>query len=766
MKHTLRKYLSNRGSALFMVISTMTALLIAVMAMYFSVVSSRTVQYAVFNQEQAFQSAVSIQDAIVYGERAKIEPLLAKMDSLEIGETIGTNGNGFAAFGGTEIDQDNVGSYDITITRLADEGSKKVYDIATTVSVNGVAETTHTIIYPPEDDPPETENGIGSDDIFCSTGYVPNNSYLQAGYYYTKSVYDNEFTVIGISSAGFLMADLNCGGSIEFNYIQDTPATKGIRSVTWIIRDTMYHNCSQTLQLGLSASDRGKLYIGGDYYLKDGTWAPIKNTDIYILGDCYLGTGGINWSNSSLHVDGNIYYIGGSLPSELYVNGSVMKGTTAWIDGQSVVTGWTEQTGPFTKWADADADEAVEKIDNGTKSHDFQKWEPDDAKLSAAKTYISFNTTNGSGGADAINEKGEVVPNNTFTYELKWNGTSDTQYADIMRIHDYSDAPAANGNYTILIDTGDDPDNKYYLRLHGIRNWDGVNDNGEDGSGNETFSWYPTSKNNTTGKAGASIGTVNVIYKGNGSVICHVCDDVRYIATDQEVVMHLGFFEISGGTVTGTGPSARYSQQASCTYDYARFMQYIHPTCEEGDECSYDVANGICPECGSANITVSCDRHKVSKTRCTNEECMYYGELTKNEDTGRYYGLCSNRLDVTKLTADGRTIPNTNFYIVSCDESAEIYISDYFDKNLDTLVSVKDNRFFGFIYAPYMTFEGYGQSGSGVRFLGGMVVSDYILKDFYDYLTVYPDKMPWELGATAGTIRGASKDWKITVARH
>ena len=67
MAHSLRKYLSNRGSALFMVISTMTALMIACMAMYFSVLSSRTTQFATFFREQSYQSALSLNDMVLAG---------------------------------------------------------------------------------------------------------------------------------------------------------------------------------------------------------------------------------------------------------------------------------------------------------------------------------------------------------------------------------------------------------------------------------------------------------------------------------------------------------------------------------------------------------------------------------------------------------------------------------------------------------------------------------------------------------------------------
>ena len=62
MKHALRKYLSPCGSALFMVVSTMAALTVLVTAMYMSVLSSRQVQYATFDQEQAYVTSTSVAD--------------------------------------------------------------------------------------------------------------------------------------------------------------------------------------------------------------------------------------------------------------------------------------------------------------------------------------------------------------------------------------------------------------------------------------------------------------------------------------------------------------------------------------------------------------------------------------------------------------------------------------------------------------------------------------------------------------------------------
>ena len=96
MVHSLRKYLSNRGSALFMVISTMTALMITCMAMYFAVVSMRSAGFAVFNQQQSYQSSISVANMVT----DNLGTILANADKsiadITVGETfLTTDGNGF-----------------------------------------------------------------------------------------------------------------------------------------------------------------------------------------------------------------------------------------------------------------------------------------------------------------------------------------------------------------------------------------------------------------------------------------------------------------------------------------------------------------------------------------------------------------------------------------------------------------------------------------------------------------------------------------------
>ena len=770
MTHTLRKYLSNRGSALFMVLSTMTALLIAVMAMYFSIVSSRTVQYTVFNQEQSYQSAISLQNAMTADltDSGPLYPLLQKIteDSFAVGNSISTNGNGFAAFGGTNEEQDNVGAYDVTITRLPDEvvGSEtcKTYDIATTVSVNGVMETTHVFIHvaPAGDNP-----AVASSDIFASTGYVPNNSYIGYGYYYTQSVYDNEFTVVGTGSGGgFTMDDLACGGCLEVNKVVSLSSG---RSATWVIRDRLFKNDNEGFTLGTGATDRGTLYVGRDFYINNG--GTINNTDIYVLGDLHIKNSP-SYSNVTFYVQGNVIVddVGSiwSIPSNTiaYVGGDLINSMNGFTwDGHTFNAGqavkYKDESDVehkyYTSWTDTD--KAIAKlIDDKTRDHDFDLWEVPASKWNGHKVEIQFNSSNTAAANDPY-------------YELEWTDVAKEQYADITDVVDLGDASYTN--YTVVIDTGDDPENIFYLRLNANRpltGWSGGQVISADNP-DVAFSWMPT---RVVGSGSSKIrkqvaGKVNVIYKGEGSVVCFIPDGVVMVASDRETVMHEGWFDVAGGTRSGY---LNHTYEITESLNPTLITPHIHQQCGEGScNCDYQakvLTTTKCPICGEAMTELTCEKHSYKKVFCTKETCDYYVKYSPKKVGGVYKGLCNNRIDKTTFSA-GQTIPNVNFFLVSCDESAEIYISTISNGD-GTSSTIMQNKYFGFIYAPYMTYCGTGSSGGNdkLRFCGGMVVSDYILNDDYCYINCYPTHMPEELGADQGTLAHADKSWKVSIARN
>lgn len=80
----------------------------------------------------------------------------------------------------------------------------------------------------------------------------------------------------------------------------------------------------------------------------------------------------------------------------------------------------------------------------------------------------------------------------------------------------------------------------------------------------------------------------------------------------------------------------------------------------------------------------------------------------------------------------------------------------------------ENNSFYGYVYAPYMTFKAKTDAHSSRpinRFFGGLTVSDYVLDDGYAFTGCYPEVMPTDLmskDSLESPIDGVPKNWKIT----
>ena len=154
MRTFMRKYISNRGSALFMVLSTMTALMLSCMAMYFSVISSRSTQYAVFNQQQSNQVSLSIADMVLSGlmggsndpsVKTMFDKLRDDIANMAEGDKISAESDGFS-------DPNSEGHkdfchfrIDITCLSIKEDGTK-VIDILVTSRKNGANTVYHNVI--------------------------------------------------------------------------------------------------------------------------------------------------------------------------------------------------------------------------------------------------------------------------------------------------------------------------------------------------------------------------------------------------------------------------------------------------------------------------------------------------------------------------------------------------------------------------------------------------------------------------------------------
>lgn len=803
MAHTFRKYLSNRGSALFMVLSTMTALMIAVMAMYFSVISSRQTTFATFFQKQSYQSAISLNDMVLAGLMdgsltGGDADLLSVLSEMSEGETITTGANGFASLdssqAGSDIEQ--MGAYTMDITRLPNEivngKDNMTFDIVTTTMNNGVTDTVHTYVHV-ELAGEEIPNG---DNIFAATGYVPNDTYLDAGKYMTDVFFDTEFTYISLyNSACVFAGGLRAGGSViinnSFQAMTDGTNIGGSAVISgryfpsmWAIRDgfTVKYNGLLKFKAG------SKIMIGGDLEFSNGGGFEVDGPgtiDVYVLGNFNGGNNSVSIGNVNLHVAGD-FKMGykSSDPAALKVNGS--------YNCPSDIT--------HSTWSASEIEDIKRELNRETYSKTYKKWvvNGEDSTKSdyisgldtAAMTaeVISIKLNSGSLTVDGV---AGVSPTFTIAFPGSDSETDPTIPPECLAVckaagTKYPNAAGAVikevvGNFTaqlsdggnpavntIVLDTGNDAKNIMFLRVCGYLADDGKTPSP---SGN-IFKWFPDSNTCCT-----------LLVKGKGTVVIDIPEGVIYQDCDRQQTMHETWFKLLGGTeydgdfyidygngTNGTKSAHVYNSTAIQTDSAATAVKYIHAGCKKGDGCSYTEVdakdkNGDRIECskhaGEYKITVECSKHSTTSISAFCPKCDEFNKkkvegLTSNKYTE---GVCNNRLEEDKFIHDAGSLPS-DIFLVNSSESAEIRLSGN---------GIIQNGFYGIVYAPYMTFKAEGISGNGAnRLCGGLIVSDYAINDHYAFTNLYPQRMPDQLmGDSSDVLTGLTdKSWKISLGSY
>lgn len=766
MVHSLRKYLSNRGSALFMVISTMTALMVTCMAMYFAVVSSRTAQYAVFNQEQSYQSARSTADILLGGLKSGVlaagsNDLLNKMVAMNEGDSISTDGNGFASLNpaATGEDDEKLGAYDVSITRLKDENvdgeNNLTYDIAVTTSVNGVREVVHSIVHirPPSSEPVDMDP-----QVFAATGYTDQDTYVDGGSFLTDMFIDTENVVVNAypRMQNKFTGNLSVGGSLQLNGYM-SPSDKV--PVVWSIRNKLYESPDKNYTLNFYSTDsnRSKLLIGGDLDMGD-TWGGISNADVYVNGDFYYGQSG--YDKCRLFVHGNVYIRKAyrSLDSfPIYCDGQVFE-----IEGghkQGEVDGTWEgnknlPSGALTRH------EAMTTLDNATATTTYYKWVINDSKPKEDKYVEELDEVHHKAKHKTLKwnlSSDNPVPVQTLTYGVDGKGC----------IIDDTTVERGNNSFydmTLIIDTGDDPDNIYTIRVSANRDLDGDNIN-------ETFCWHPLGVTPSSGDP-----RLKILVKGRGSVLIDVPEGVTYQDSTFVKTAHYNWFILGGGTIDSSRGAGKEVYSISKFAD--TMEQFVHKKCGgSDDECSYEEENSDkeCQICNGKKKKVTCDRHEYSFFYCPscekelkdndfNQQCL---NRVGRQEIDQYLASHSDIKAKMEKDSNGDLIyPTTNIFLVSVEESADIRFSITKSGEL-----VGQNTFFGYIYAPYMTFKGYGsnQGGGEIRFFGGATVSDFIFQDAMSFVTCWPEKLPEELmseSCRANKLTGTPKNWKISLGSY
>lgn len=804
MAHSLRKYLSNRGSALFMVVSTMTALMIACMAMYFSVVSSRSTQFATFFREQSYQSALSLNDMVLAGLMdgsltSGTNDLFSKLQAMEEGDTITTGANGFSSFDSslTGADTAQMGAYTMDITRLPNEmingRDNMTFDIATTTVNNGVMDTVHSYIHV------DISGGELPDDnnIFAATGYVDNDASLGGGFFITDVFFDTETSYIsmpGGAGACYISGNLRAGGSLtvyENFQIMGPGVSYGSADfsifddpVSWQING----NLTCAMGGGVLKFPKGtKIVIGGDYVFKGGGMEGIDGPiDVYVCGDLIIDNSlTYQATNTNLHIGGDI--TGGQInnASAIYVNGSDNRLYTHTNDGTPDMGEFAEiktklkeatQSRAYAKWVinDGDPDKGLDK----TKSDYLPELDP---------TTVSLDPTHRRYTPITIKLNDYNVPVNgvdamTTIYTIAYPGSPSESEADVICMA--GDIKSVEGGFggnmaplTIVIDTGDNVDNIMTLRVNGY-----MDEAGNDGG--NIFQWFRR-----------SCTACLVLVKGKGSLVIDIPEGTTYQDCDRQLFMHHSWYslltETDGTTQSWTGSvqndTGTWQSKTAQYYDSMAFhnlgektattaAKYIHTNCTHGDGCTYTKYTST-EQCKNHEdetvykIGVKCDVHGRTSVSEVCPEC-HPDKAEEIDDlvNGTYEtGVCQYRLEKDKMDADGLVFPrniypNVNIYLVSCSESADIRVG-----NSLSGAAIHHNGFYGFIYAPYMSFKAKGNSGGSNKVCGGLIVSDFAFDDTRFITNVYPDKMPWELmGESSGDelVGLADKSWKIGLGSY
>lgn len=832
MAHILRKYISNRGSALFMVISTMTALIISCMAMYFTMVSARSSQYAVFSQMQATQTAVSIKDIIV---KSIMDPanhgngggvLKAKILELAPGESITTDANGFLALDPnveTGKTPTEIGAYSVTITCLEkDSDGNMKFDVLAISSLNGSRDAVHfEFSYNPNPNSGNGgEDGAGGDaELFAATGYIPNDAYISGGYYVTNVFYDTQFTYMSTysdSGENFIGQDLYTGGDLMLGAGAKTivhgrgdsmteEEQNKIGPVTWAIRGNFYpyFNADFAMRGG------SQILVGGDFNYSSGEPSFTVKNDGY-EGDVPAG------DHISVYVNGDLNYSGSYIKSNVwfFVNGKVtgvgndkQNNARIYVTSRADTSELHTQT-PIYNWPDSgefddglNYTEFTQLLGQKTQTIAYYKWdlsgntdEDDDDQHVDIRT----NSTN----SDWTDDKGDTYEAGSRNFIFAYPGSQSEDYVTdgsengvvgksfiIDSVWTHGDN---NASQAIIIDTGDDPTNIMTIKLSDV-------------TGDGVFSWFVDCPVTNWwplefGDPETCLGRINgdnqrlVLLRGRGTVLLDVPKGVIYQESGYGMVGHVGWWLIEGGEIdedhghlnfTGVDPQGKPSET---------IVPYIHRTCggvnpkddgsydsdaladSDGCKYSYSESEATCNKCENNLTKVTCAIHgDVNKfcTTCHPEKksrtdwCVNHVDKLKFEE---FYDTLSGTEKDWVTGDDGEIVyPTTNIMLVSCDESAEMRFSKTTDNE-----DITCNSFFGFVYAPYMSFlsaKG-AQAGGMIKLCGGMTVGDYDLESTHVYVGCYPDRMPNEIagmeggGVMSGPLQGTTKSWKITIGGY
>ena len=335
MKKSIKRLKQNKGSVLFLVLAVMTILIIAASAVYYMVMSNRGSVETRYDDEQAYQTALSVSNGVseyidaylsgISSSSGKLNDsnaLVSSIIGLPVGGSISTTKNdGVLA----SLGDYGMGEYDVTITKtdMTSNGDDTVhtYKIETTAYVDGQKVTLiqlKTITTGPAE---------YFTRFFTSTGKSPEDVIIDTQDILTDVYLENDYSMIG-GGGKQLRANLYATGTFVDNGVQFTgPADTEI-----VIGEHFY---STTSGGNAILSNGGTLMVGGNmeaskeigadnvYIIDDLTIKHAMNDydpNIYVNGDCYINSAGTK--NCTFYINGDLY-LNQSNQGTFYVGGNV-----------------------------------------------------------------------------------------------------------------------------------------------------------------------------------------------------------------------------------------------------------------------------------------------------------------------------------------------------------------------------------------------------------------------------------------------------------
>lgn len=684
----MKRLLNKKGSVLFLVVVVMSILIVAASATFYIVNNQQSSVNVRYSSEQSYQTAVSVSDTVSKYIDGYVEAITSSKKSFSTWkDSLVANmlkmGTGSTENITSQLDLSdmNMGKVDVKIKKLGTkpdtvnaENTVHSYEIQTTSNYNGEEITIKQI----------KEIITGPVEYFTRfltcTGYNEEDVTFGAYLVLSESYFENEYTVVGASSATCINNSLYSSGTL---YVRGLQYSKPKEEIEIVIKDNliMERNSMQFLKYG------GKAYIGNDF-ISEGTFlwgdemyvlgdfisegGQLKSgCKLYVAGDCHLGSIANNMyfaNEGDMYINGDLYidvregytlkgsyYVNGNIYINIDNNGGIQTETTPAENhliygGELNFTkgGWVSyQTAPVSSGGTPSifTDQLVANtkayIIQNTASYDYEIWDVEDKYFN--KQGITREITLDDVSDSAVRKLGK--PEN-----LPWRNDYLVTIDESCTIHPATEWES--GKHYIIVDTTVN-DKDIYIKL--------------DSGAASAFSFTGFKADGKTPKS-----TFNLIVKGKHSVIFILPQDKDFVMDNASFIGHKGFAEaITGKTL---------------------------------DEIIGDYNDNI-----DNRINIR-DEFYDYKRGGFNPDT---GELTqgavKAVDTWFKDDKVPNQIDRSKFTDP--TVHNNIFLVTKG-----------VNKNLDFS---SQSTFCGYVYAPKSMIRSDTTNGPCLTFIGGMIVGSY-----------------------------------------